>query len=54
MNEVWDNERSLTYLQVLFQSLFFLKELFNVAVVRNIGFMLGQTLHAILREAFVN
>jgi hypothetical protein len=39
------SERSLTYLQVLFESLFSLPEILNMAVVRHIDVMLGQTLN---------
>jgi hypothetical protein len=45
VHEVMYIERSWTYLQVLFESLFSLTELLNKPVFRNYKVMLGQTLN---------
>jgi hypothetical protein len=44
-NEVCCNERLCTFLQVLFESLFCLMQLLNMAVVQNVEVMSGQTLN---------
>jgi hypothetical protein len=43
-NEVQSSERSWTSPQVLFESLLYLTKLLNMALVRNLEVMLGQTL----------
>jgi hypothetical protein len=44
MNEVWYSKRSWTYVQVLFESLFSLTKLLNIAMVHNFEVTLGQML----------
>jgi intracellular septation protein A len=44
-SEVLCSDKSWTYLQVLFEQLFYFTELLNMAVVRNFKVMLRQTLN---------
>jgi hypothetical protein len=45
INEVLHNERSWTYLKVLFELLFCLTKLLSMAMAPNFDIMLGQTLN---------
>jgi hypothetical protein len=45
LTDVLCSKRSYTYIQVLFESLFYLTKLLNMFMVQNFEVMLGQTLN---------